>query len=204
MTLSASPSPERPVGSSPRRGEVPGGAVSEAPPVASKTGELSADGRTLLWDGYVDEADKERRRTYGIKLDQVVAVLASQGGVCPHCGKQLADVDGRPLPIARVHHVHLTGEIGAVLCDRSNRSIPEWVERLLLDPPARRATYPDGSPAGPLFVPPARLEAVRHRKVQKAARRSATSRQQPARPSNDYAAKVAAALAAAPTNGGST
>lgn len=87
------------------------------------------------------------KRTYGLTADDVAAILAVQGGVCPGCLRRPKDID----------HCHKTDEVRGVLCGTCNRRIlpsarndPAILRRLadyLENPPARAV--------GPFFVPKA-------------------------------------------------
>lgn len=195
MTIEESPrSPNNatPGRRAPLRGAGPE-AVSEA---EAEAVELGADGITPLWNGYVDERDKELRRMYGLTLAQYDKILTVQGGVCgvcghPPAGKRAMDVD----------HDHDTNEIRGLLHHRCNQAIWVTIARYLKDPPARQV--------GPFFIPASRLEVQAKRSAAQAARqrqrRAAKRKEEADTPAAEesYADKVAAALASSTvhTNG---
>lgn len=159
--------------------------------VASTTGELSADGYTLLWDGYENHYDRRLREKYGLKFSHLEAILKEQEYRCYNskCRADLTDPKSKP----RVHHNHATWEIEAVLCDRCNRHYEAWMQMLSADPPARRV--------GPFHVPKLRQEKMVRRQEQRAERRRRKGEkvhtEQPAAKDGKMGAaeRVAAALA---------
>lgn len=124
----------------------------------SKTGELSADGKTPLWGDVVDGRDAYRRKTYGLRPEQWDAILKEQENTCPGCKKTFSD----ELP-PRVHVSPVTHEILGALCEKCAEKYQEWMERLMLHPPAQNV--------GPLTVPETRLERVKDRSQKRRARR---------------------------------
>jgi recombination endonuclease VII len=156
--------------------------------------------------------EKDLKRRYGLTLDQYVELLDAQGGVCAVCHKPPTERTG---PLV-VDHNHDTLEIdGLVHSSPCNRRLLQQVRRYLANPPGRRFGFK---------VPPeleqktiARREAGKTaaRERRAAARRpgaapgSAPSYlprlQELTRQTDEYAAKVDAALAAtvepAPTYG---
>jgi hypothetical protein len=139
--------------------------VESVTDIVSRTGELSADGKMLLWDGYVSDEDKGRRDRYGLKQDQFNLILLEQNGRCYRCGRLF----NKSTPC--VDHDHDTREIYGLLhngCNKKRKQPPA-------DPPARRV--------GPFFVPESRMAAMEHARTQRNTRRStkaATARQEEA------------------------
>lgn len=128
----------------------------------SRTGELAADGRSLLWNGYADERDKHYRREYGMKAAWVDAIIAEQGGRCPVCNRKLGQ-HAKPV----LDEDHDTWEVFGVPCSRCNRFLLDQGTRqrllaYLTDPPARRV--------GPFTVSASRLAARLERAAQRARR----------------------------------
>jgi hypothetical protein len=63
------------------------------------------------------------KKRYGISLEDIEAMLESQGGVCPICNKSLKvrGVKGRDLAV--VDHCHTTSSIRGLLCTPCNLMI---------------------------------------------------------------------------------
>lgn len=89
-------------------------------------------------------------RVFGLSKEDYYALLATQGGQCPICGKDVPDPelpgDARRFP---VDHDHKSGEVRGIPCEFCNRyRIGRWnssnvdtLRRVLAyveDPPARR------------------------------------------------------------------
>jgi hypothetical protein len=59
----------------------------------------------------------DRRRTYGISPEDVIALRKAQGGKCPGCQRDLTTVR------ECVDHDHATGKVRGLLCHRCNISL---------------------------------------------------------------------------------
>lgn len=57
----------------------------------------------------------ERKRMYGLTLEQYEAMIEAQGGKCAICGKHME----KP----HVDHDHMTGEVRGLLCRRCNLAL---------------------------------------------------------------------------------
>jgi hypothetical protein len=65
----------------------------------------------------VSDRKSHLKRKYGLTLEKFDALLASQGGVCPICGRPDPD---------NVDHDHVTGKVRGILCWNCNVAIGQF------------------------------------------------------------------------------
>jgi hypothetical protein len=81
-----------------------------------------------LWrERHPDRARESSRRTnyrtkFGMEYEDLVALLASQGGVCAICRTPIDDL-GRGIGKGAVDHCHASGKVRGVLCAQCNCAI---------------------------------------------------------------------------------
>jgi len=70
--------------------------------------------------GRQEQAEKARRRNYGLEPAQYDAMLAEQGGKCKCCGVDLSSLRSR---FVQVDHDYATGAVRGIICRRCNLTI---------------------------------------------------------------------------------
>ncbi len=153
--------------------------------------ELSADGQTELWDGYISEKDKGLRSRWGLKLEQwdAIRMEGDPNGGCAACGRYAKKL------LLVVDHDHDTDELCGALCVACNRKLTQRLRRYVKDPPARRAAQQRPGVIG-FFLSSTRREQIAKSRQLRAERRAERAKAKAEPPKDDYGSKIQAALKA--------
>ena len=68
-------------------------------------------------------ADRYYQKTYGVSLDEVLALLEAQGGRCAICGSEGFRIEKQSRFMLALDHCHSTGRVRGMLCHNCNRAL---------------------------------------------------------------------------------